>query len=1272
LPHQPHIQRESGFAIVLNGARKEIADASPNTTLLDWLRSRHLTGAKEGCAEGDCGACTVVVVDRTPEGKRCFRSVNSCIALLPTLADKEIWTVEGIRALGGAHHPVQEAMAANFGSQCGYCTPGFIASLFEGHYREDIATLDDLNDHLCGNLCRCTGYRPIRDAALAAWRGGCPGKKTDPFAQRLDSASTGDNPSTYSRGNESFFQPGSLEEFFRLKKEHPAATCVAGGTEVGVGVAKMFQRHETYIGLQRIRELLEIRREADALLIGGGVTLTDAMPALREDFPSLYEMCRWFASRPIRNRATLGGNLATASPIGDTAPVLLALGASLILASPDSEREIALEDFFTGYRKTVLHESEIIRWVRIPFPPQGVRRLERSVKVSKRREMDISIVSAGICIDLAPDGKVLSVRLGFGGVGPAPMLARRAMQALRGKTWGPEAAEEAARILGGEFEPITDGRGTSEYRSRVPAEIFRAFAKSPEAVSQPLPLNDYRPAPCLDCPQHESGLKHTDGSALYVDDEAERAGAMCVWPVVSPHAHARIQKIEASKAKAAPGILAVLLASDIPGLNNTGPSRHDETLLADGVVEFEGHTVAAIVGETAEACRAAAKLLEIQYEPLEPITSIPQAIAGNSFHTDFNTIARGDADKALQAAPHRFQGEFAFGGQEHFYLETQAAWTEWTEDDQLLVHSSTQHPSEIQTIVAEVLGRDKNRVVVHSPRMGGGFGGKETQGNAPAALAALATLKTGRPCSLRLNRDQDIMMTGKRHPFLARFEAGFDTSGKILALRAELFSNGGWSLDLSLPICDRALFHLDNVYYIPNAHFSGRVCKTNLPSNTAFRGFGGPQGMLIIEEIMDRAARRLGFDPHAVRETNLYHGSGETNSTHYGQEIGDNRIQKIWHGLKQQARFEERQKEIARFNAASPVLRRGIAQTAVKFGISFTFTPYNQAGAMVLVYTDGSVQVNHGGTEMGQGLYTKILSVAARELGIPRDRIRITQTRTDKIPNTSATAASSGSDLNGAATANACAQIRKNLAPVAADLIAASAGTRPEEAALVFSQGKISDAKNPAASVEFQAAVREAYLRRVPLAAYGYYKTPEIHYDRAKGRGRPFYYFACGSAVSEVEVDTSTGQTRLLRVDILHDVGESLHPGIDRGQIEGGFIQGFGWLTSEEVVWNEKGHLLSHGASTYQIPTIGDAPAEFHVAFLENATQPGTIHGSKAVGEPPLMLAISAREAIRNAIAAAAPRPGEIPLASPATCEAVFRAIHAMPLPADAAKRQTY
>jgi xanthine dehydrogenase molybdopterin binding subunit len=553
----------------------------------------------------------------------------------------------------------------------------------------------------------------------------------------------------------------------------------------------------------------------------------------------------------------------------------------------------------------------------------------------------------------------------------------------------------------------------------------------------------------------------------------------------------------------------------------------------------------------------------------------------------------------------------------------------------------------------------RNRIVVQAPRMGGGFGGKEVQGNTFGALVALAAVRTGRPVRLQLDRDLDMMITGKRHPFHSTFTVGFDDEGRLRALQVSLVSDGGWSLDLSQPILDRALFHLDNVYYIPHAFFTGRVAKTNTTSQTAFRGFGGPQAMLVIEEIVDRVARTLGIPPERVRAANLYRGRGETNTTHYGQEIGDNRLQIMWKQVQDQAGFEARRRAVDEWNAHHDRVKRGLAATAEKFGISFTTALFNQAGALVVIYRDGTVQVNHGGTEMGQGLQTKVLGVAMRELGLPAARIRMMPTSTDKVPNTSATAASSGADLNGAAVRNACATLRDRLAPFAARLLSAKAGAAVSAADVVFSDGEARLKSGQALSVPFSAVCEAAYLERVSLSATGYYATPGIGWDWEKSEGRPFYYYACGAAVSEVEVDGYTGMHRVLRVDIVHDVGSSLNPGIDRGQIEGGFVQGMGWLTREELVWDKEGRLQTHSASTYQIPAVSDAPLEFHVTLLPMAAQEGTIHGSKAVGEPPLMLSISVREAIRDAIAACGPAGGQVPLASPATCEAIFTAVQA-------------
>jgi xanthine dehydrogenase molybdopterin binding subunit len=812
-----------------------------------------------------------------------------------------------------------------------------------------------------------------------------------------------------------------------------------------------------------------------------------------------------------------------------------------------------------------------------------------------------------------------------------------------------------ADVLRGEFTPIDDVRSGAAYRRGLVVSLWEKFVSGETslvhdeavtfAASSPWAVADETRAL-----RHDSAVGHVTGAARYVDDTAQRRPMLDVWPVMAPHARAKIVRRDATKARQAPGVVAVLLAEDVPGENNSGPVRHDEPLFATDEILFHGQIVALVVGESVKACRAAAALVEVEYEALPALVGIPAAVAAGSFHTEPHTLTRGDCAATLAMAPERVDGEFTFGGQEHFYLETHAAWAEAGEDGAVTVNSSTQHPSEIQTIVAEVLHVPRNKVVVQAPRMGGGFGGKETQGNAWAAYVALAALKTGRPVRVQLDRDVDMALTGKRHPFHAKFSVGHDRDGKLLAAHIELTSDGGWSLDLSQPILDRALFHLDNAYYLPAVHFTGRVAKTNTTSHTAFRGFGGPQGMLVIEEIVDRVARACGLAPEVVRERNLYHGAGETNRTHYREDIGDNRLQAIWAQAKAESQFAERREALAAWNAAHPRVKRGLAITPLKFGISFTLTHYNQAGAYVLIYADGSVQVNHGGTEMGQGLYVKMLGVAMRELGVKAESIRVMATATDKVPNTSPTAASSGADLNGMAVAAACVTLRERLAPVAAGLL----GTTGEQVEFAGGEARVrgTDVKVPFAQV-----CAKAYLDRVSLAATGFYKTPGIQWDWSTSTGRPFHYFACGAAVAEVEVDGYTGMSRVRRVDIVHDVGNSLNPGIDRGQIEGGFVQGMGWLTSEDLKWDAKGRLLTHSASTYQIPAISDAPMEFNVTLLSNATQPNTIHGSKAVGEPPLMLAFSVREALRDAVASFGAAGGQVALASPATGEAVWAAI---------------
>ncbi len=1243
---------ESSFDFVLNGRTERVSGESINQSLLSYLRGQGCTGSKEGCAEGDCGACTVAVVERDANGKPTYRAVNSCIALLPTLAGKEVVTVEGI-GTPQAMHPVQSAMVRQYGSQCGFCTPGFIASMFEGYYRKNLDKPWQINDQLSGNLCRCTGYRPIRDAFLDA----CSHRpESDAFQVRLEQGAPTLGEIAYKNAQQTFFRPTTLEQLLVLRDQHREAQLVCGATELGVYINKANRRYDTLISTEGVEELTGIERTEEALIVGAAASLTAFEESLNGEFPQIQKMILVFASRPIRNRASLGGNLFTASPIGDMAPVLLSLDASVNLAGLRGKRTVKLSDFFVGYRKTVLEPDEVMVSVSIPRVAASDSIHVNSYKVSKRRELDIAIVAAGFFIEHDAAGVITQARLGYGGVAATPARARKTEEFLLGKLWNEETVQGAKAVLVAEFAPIDDVRAAAEFRKGLIVSLFEKFWLKEESEAQDAPLDFeagtlYPEADHSRGLKHDSALGHVTGTALYVDDQARKRPMLEMWPVLSTQAHAKLTKLETSVAENMPGVVTVLTAKDIPGMNDIGAIRQDEQLLADGLVCYHGQVMAVVVGHTIEECKTAARAVVAEYEPLEPVRTVRDAITMDSYHTEPHVIRRGDVEAALKASPHVIKGELDLGGQEHFYLESQAAWAERGDDGDLFVSSSTQHPSEIQAVVSHVMHLPRNKIVVEAPRMGGGFGGKETQGNGWASLVALAAWKTGKPVRVQLDRDVDMAVTGKRHPFYGDYEVGFDDQGRITGVKANLVSDGGWALDLSESITDRALFHLDNSYYFPTVHFTGRVGKTNNCSHTAYRGFGGPQGMVYCEEILDRVARYLSLPPEVVRERNLYHGEGESNTTHYGQELKDNRIQTIWATLRDEQLLAQRRSEIEAWNSKHPHKKRGIAMTPVKFGISFTASFLNQAGALVLIYRDGTIQVNHGGTEMGQGLYSKMKGVAMREFGAFADRVRVMKTRTDKVPNTSATAASSGADLNGAAVRQACEILRGRLAEVAAKILT-ERGTPTQPEAVTFAKDKIG-------GLPFEEVVEAAYMSQVSLSTTGFYRTPGLAYDKKNGKGIPFYYFAYGAAISEVEVDGLTGMKRVLRVDILHDVGESLNPSVDRGQIEGAFVQGMGWLTGEELKWSQDGRLLSHSASTYQIPSIGDAPAKFNVSLLKNAPQDGVIHGSKAVGEPPFMLAMSAREAIRDAIAAFAPNgsPKEIALPSPATHEAIFHCV---------------
>ncbi len=751
--------------------------------------------------------------------------------------------------------------------------------------------------------------------------------------------------------------------------------------------------------------------------------------------------------------------------------------------------------------------------------------------------------------------------------------------------------------------------------------------------------------------KHDSADKHVSGEAVYVDDRLEFPNQLHVYARMSDRAHARIVSIDTSPCYQIPGVAIAITAKDVPGQLDIGAVMPGDPLLADGKVEFVGQPVIAVAADSLETARKAAMAAIIEYEDLEPVLDVVEALRKQHFVLDSHTHKRGDSVGALATAPRRLQGTLHIGGQEHFYLETQISSVMPTEDGGMIVYTSTQNPTEVQKLVAEVLGVSMNKIVIDMRRMGGGFGGKETQAAGPACMCAVIAHLTGRPTKMRLPRMEDMTMTGKRHPFYVEYDVGFDDDGMLHGIQIDLAGNCGYSPDLSGSIVDRAMFHSDNAYYLGDVTINGHRCKTNTASNTAYRGFGGPQGMVAIEEIMDAIARELGKDPLEIRKRN-YYGKTERNVTPYYQTVEHNMLEEMTAELEASSEYARRREEIRAFNASSPILKKGLSLTPVKFGISFTASFLNQAGALVHVYTDGSIHLNHGGTEMGQGLNIKVAQVVAEVFQVDIERIQITATNTDKVPNTSPTAASSGTDLNGKAAQNAALTIKQRLIEFAARHY----NVTEEDVQFKNGQVRIRDR-----FITFEELIQQAYFGQVSLSSTGFYRTPKIYYDRDQARGRPFYYYAYGAACSEVIVDTLTGEYRMLRSDILHDVGASLNPAIDIGQVEGGFVQGMGWLTMEELVWNDKGKLMTSGPASYKVPAVADMPLDLRVKLVENRKNPeDTVFHSKAVGEPPFMLGISVWCAIKDAVASLADYKVQPKIDAPATPERVLWGVEQM------------
>ncbi|KAM4602225.1 xanthine dehydrogenase/oxidase isoform 2-T2 [Polymixia lowei] len=1268
----------------VNGKKIVEKNADPEMTLLTYIRRKlGLTGTKLGCAEGGCGACTVMVSRYQQQGLIHY-SVNACLAPLCSLHLSAVTTVEGIGSMAHKLHPVQERIAKAHGSQCGFCTPGIVMSMYALLRNKPQPTMADLEEAFQGNLCRCTGYRPIlegfktftKEGGCCGGRGrdnGCcmtNGSATDGTltnGSEADRLSEGQDPSSqhaplfnmaefmpFDPTQEVIFppqlmslcrvpcgslrfrgervvwlQPSRLEELLVLKSKHPEAKLVVGNTEVGIEMKFKNLLYPVILAPAFIPELHNVQHTDRGVVFGAACSLSLLARVLEEEvvrlppqqtqvFHAVLAQLRWFAGLQIRNVAAIGGNIMTASPISDLNPVFMAAGCKLTLMDKDGSRVVQMDDsFFPGYRKTVVRPEEILLSIEIPYSTKS--QYFSAFKQSPRREDDISIVTTAMSVTfIAGTTIVKDLKLSYGGMAPTTVLAKKTADTLLGRQWGEELLQDACSSLAEEMtlHPSAPG-GMVTYRRTLTLSLFYKFyltvlqklaeegvcvegvkadclsateiyhAETPsslqvyQAVPEGQSEEDVVGRPMM----HLSALKQATGEAVYCDDIPLYENELYLALVTSTRAHAHILSIDVSEAEKMAGVATCVFAEDIPGSNMTGPVFHDETVLADRMVVCVGQIIGAVVADTQAHAQRAAKAVKITYQDLQPvIVTIQDAIATQSFFQPIRTIERGDLEAGFKQADHILEGEMHIGGQEHFYLETHVTVAiPRGEDGEMELFCSTQSTSKTQSLVAMALGVPDNRVVVRVKRMGGGFGGKESRSTLLSTVVAVAAQKLKRPVRCMLDRDEDMLVSGGRHPFYAKYKVGFMNSGKVVSLDVTYYSNAGNSMDLSLSIMERALFHMENSYSIPNIRGRGFLCKTHLPSNTAFRGFGGPQGMMVAESWMSDVALSLGMPAEEVRKINLY-VQGER--TPYNQILDQLTLERCWAECLSRSNYQERREAVELYNRQNRWTKRGLSIIPTKFGISFTAFFLNQAGALVHIYTDGSVLLTHGGTEMGQGLHTKMIQVASRVLGVSCSKIHITETSTNTVPNTSPTAASVSSDLNGAAVQNACEILLKRLEPY--------------------------KTKKPKGS--WEEWVKAAYFDRVSLSANGFYKTPDLCYDFHTNSGRPFNYFSYGVACSEVEVDCLTGSHKNLHTTIVMDVGRSLNPAIDIGQVEGAFMQGLGLFTLEELRYSPQGVLLTRGPGMYKIPAFGDIPGQLSVSLLRDAPNDKAIFASKKMG----------------------------------------------------------
>ncbi|XP_068632331.1 xanthine dehydrogenase-like [Battus philenor] len=1298
---------QNNLVFFVNGKKVVETSPDPEWSLLWYLRKKlHLTGTKYGCGEGGCGACTVMLSNYVKSEDRIKHyAVNACLTPVCAVHGLAVTTVEGIGSTQDRIHPVQERIAKAHGSQCGFCTPGIVMSMYALLRNKNKIDYSDIETAFQGNLCRCTGYRPIIEGfktfiegwqlyhadgtqnSLCAMGEDCCKNKINENAEQNLFDSTKFIPYSpsqepifppelkinndvcqtvlFKNENVTWIRPKTLKELLKLKNKYPFSKIVAGNTEIGIEIKFKNKKYPLLISPILITEMNICDVLETGINIGSVVTLTESMNILREAIvnnkgrakvmKALLDMMYWFAGNQIRNVATIVGNVITASPISDLNPILLASCSKLnIYSQLRGHRELFIDsDFFKDYRKVAIEEDEVVTSIEIPFTKKG--QFFKAYKQARRRDDDISIVTGAFNVIIEPENDtVKEAKLCFGGMAPTTICAHKSSLNILGMKWNEKLLKVTLDSLTQELQIDNSAPGGMvEYRKSLCLSLFfrfylyvikklrgpsQTFLKNQISGIQNIPNTEPKSSQCFEVKNakrnmydpvghpipHTSALKQATGEAIYCDDITPIEGEYYLTLVFSTKPHAKIKSIDASQALLQPDVVSFISAVDLPEeCNKMGPMIKDEEIFSSEIVTSRACIIGAIVAKTESAARKAKNLVSVNYEELEPIIiTIEDAIRHHSFFAGYpQKFEKGDIKKSFENAKNVREGFIRSAAQEHFYLETISAFAVRREDE-IEITSTTQNAAEIAQIVSKALGIPNHKVIAKVKRIGGGFGGKECKAAMLAVPVAIAAYKLKKPVRAVLDREEDMQVTGYRHPFLTKYKVAFDDDGKIIAVCLHSYANAGYSMDISCSMLKRVIYHFDNCYSIPNIEINTYLCKTNLPSNTAFRGFGAPKAMLATECMIRDIAAALNKSYEDIVCINLYH---EGDLTYYSQPLTHCTISKCWNECIETSNYWSRKAAVTEFNKCNRWKKKGISLIPTKYGISFQADVLMQGGALLIVYLDGSVLLSIGGIEMGQGLYTKMSQVASRALGIDISKIFISEMATDKVPNSSPTAASLSSDLYGMAVLDACNTLMKRLEPY----------------------------KNLESNSKWEDWVSAAYVDRVNLAATGFYAAPKIKYDPTTNSGDLYEYFTYGVACSEVLIDCLTGDHQVLRTDIVMDVGESLNPAIDIGQIEGAFMQGYGFFTMEEMLFSPNGEVLTRGPGTYKIPGFSDIPKEFNVSLLKGAPNPRAVYSSKAVGEPPLFLAASVFFAIKEAIKSArrehAINP-EFVLEAPATC----------------------